>query len=183
MKLGFLVFFAAAAIVSAQPSAPPAPGGLPESTKGTQIVMNNQVYVLVGKEESRAVSTYRYVTPGSTSDDWTELVTHQVLKLATRSGADEVLGYLKERNRDELRLEGILETRKAAVFASLAPKSEKAESQLGVGLIFIDLSNSFEVHIISFTLKPNRLSTPDVEAKLRSWRDLFRARATAIASS
>jgi hypothetical protein len=54
---------------------------------------------------------------------------------------------------------------------------------MAVGFAFLDLADPLDIHFVQFVLKPNRMSQAEVEQKLKSWRDLFKTRATALASS
>ena len=152
-------------------------------TPALQITLNGQAFHRADSEQSTAAKTFVYLPSGATLQDWSEMVTHQVITLQQRSGADEVLQFIREKSKARVRLELVLETRKASVFVSLSPGVEGEETQMAVGFAFLDLSDPLQIHLVQFVLKPNRLSQPDVEQKLKSWRDLFKTRATALASS
>ena len=182
-----LVAAALAGKLRAEDTPPPATAANEEASipavPPLRLNLNGREFHRVEAAESAATTTFVYLPEGSTTQDWAEMVTHQLLKLQQRAGADEVVQFIRGRSQGKIRIETILETRKAAVFISLAPGADGAEAQMAVGLAFLDLANPLQVHLVQFVLKPNRLPQAEVEQKLRSWRDLFKDRATALATN
>ena len=147
----------------------------PSPEKSRSIVVNGQTFNLVNSKVDGLVTTYEYAISGERYEDWTQLLTHQIINLATPVTAEQFSSFFerKLKETDPKASMEILQTySKAIVFQVQFPRTEAQDDQIMVCLAFANPKRA-QMNVIQYALKPNRLAANLAELQLKSWQGLL----------
>jgi|GEM_PF-5125606 len=145
-----------------------------------ELVLNGQTFHLVNSKSDGLVTSFEYALAGEKYEDWTQLLTHQVIGLTNPVTAEQFAAFFQRKLKDDdpkASMEIIQSFRKAVVFQVRFPRTEGQDDQVMVCLAFPDTKHA-QMNVIQYALKPNRLSGNLAELQLKSWQGMLCAKAT-----
>jgi hypothetical protein len=131
------------------------------------------------------VDTEEYVLQGEGSENWSQMLTYQRVHVPQPAVVDRYVAALKlniERMFSAARVRIVQQGRTGAIFAVHYPKTDKIPEQVSLAFVAVpDARRPNELHVIQYSVNPQRLPVEDMELQVKRWQARFQAQLAAVA--
>lgn len=141
-------------------------------------------FVLARSSRSDSTETEEYFIQGESAESWSQMITYQRLVLPDPIGADHYVLWLKkhfEQTPGGPRLKIVQQGKVSSIFGVQYAKSEKSGEQFELVLVSVaDPRRPNELHLVQYSINPERVSLEEMELQVKRWQTLFQSQAASI---